>query len=79
MINQISAYQQVYQTQPTMQQRLSNHDVTVHKLRKLLGIEKSSEALSCVGKSNKGNGKHTAGKNRKPKENGEDSLPLSQL
>ena len=32
-------------TLSTMQSRLANHDVTVHKLRKLLGIEKSSEGL----------------------------------
>ena len=32
-------------TLSTMQSRLENHDVTVHKLRKLLGIEKSSEGL----------------------------------
>jgi hypothetical protein len=31
-----------------MQERLANHDVTVHKLRKLLGIEKSSEGLGQV-------------------------------
>ncbi len=35
-------------TLASMQERLSNHDVTVHKLRKLLGIEKSSEHLSQV-------------------------------
>lgn len=35
-------------TLASMQERLSNHDVTVHKLRKLLGIEKSSEGLSQV-------------------------------
>lgn len=33
-------------TLASMQDRLANHDVTVHKLRKLLGIEKSSEQLS---------------------------------
>jgi hypothetical protein len=35
-------------TLASMQERLSNHDVTVHKLRKLLGIEKSSEGLGQV-------------------------------
>jgi hypothetical protein len=30
-------------TLASMQDRFANHDVTVHKLRKLLGIEKSSE------------------------------------
>jgi transposase len=35
-------------TLATTQNRLANHDVTVHKLRKLLGIEKSSETLGSV-------------------------------
>ena len=35
-------------TLASMQNRLANHDVTVHKLRKLLGIEKSSEKSSQV-------------------------------
>ena len=35
-------------TLASMQDRLANHDVTVHKLRKLLGIEKSSEKSSQV-------------------------------
>jgi hypothetical protein len=35
-------------TLASMQERLANHDVTVHKLRKLLGIEKSSEHLGQV-------------------------------
>ena len=34
-------------TLASMQDRLANHDVTVHKLRKLLGIEKSSEGIEC--------------------------------
>lgn len=33
-------------TLATTQTRLANHDVTVYKLRKLLGIEKSSENSS---------------------------------
>ncbi|WP_244885028.1 IS66 family transposase [Glaciecola punicea] len=38
-----------------MQDRLANHDVTVHKLRKLLGIEKSTESQSnVIGKASKG-------------------------
>jgi hypothetical protein len=37
----------------SMQSSLTNHDVTVHKLRKLLGIEKSSERLSQLLKSKK--------------------------
>jgi hypothetical protein len=40
-------------TLASMQDRLANHDVTVHKLRKLLGIEKSSEHLSQLLKSKK--------------------------
>lgn len=35
-------------TLASMQDRLANHDVTVHKLRKLLGIEKSSEKRADV-------------------------------
>jgi transposase len=35
-------------TLDSMQDRLAGHDVTVHKLRKLLGIEKSSEKQSDV-------------------------------
>jgi transposase len=35
-------------TLASMQDRLASHDVTVHKLRKLLGIEKSSEKQSDV-------------------------------
>ena len=42
-------------TLSSMQDRLANHDVTVHKLRKLLGIEKSTESHSNVtGKPSKG-------------------------
>jgi transposase len=40
-------------TLSTMQSRLANHDVTVHKLRKLLGIEKSSEGLDKLLKKGK--------------------------
>jgi transposase len=35
-------------TLASMQDRLASHDVTVHKLRKLLGIEKSSEKQTDV-------------------------------
>ena len=49
-------------TLASMQDRLANHDVTVHKLRKLLGIEKSSEKLSQVLKTNSTSKK----KNKKP-------------
>jgi hypothetical protein len=40
-------------TLATTQTRLANDDVTVHKLRKLLGIEKSSEKLGSVLKQTK--------------------------
>lgn len=40
-------------TLASMQDRLAHHDVTVHKLRKLLGIEKSSEHLNQLLKSKK--------------------------
>lgn len=38
-------------TLASMQHRLAHHDVTVHKLRKLLGIEKSSEKRAAVCKT----------------------------
>lgn len=42
-------------TLSSMQDRLANHDVTVHKLRKLLGIEKSTEShRNVTGKVSKG-------------------------
>lgn len=52
-------------TLATTQNRLANHDVTVHKLRKLLGIEKSSEKLGSVLKKAKAssNKKHKKRKN----------------
>jgi transposase len=40
-------------TLASMQDRLANHDVTVHKLRKLLGIERSSEKRDDVTKQPK--------------------------
>ena len=40
-------------TLSSMQNRLASHDVTVHKLRKLLGIEKSSEGLGALLKGKK--------------------------
>jgi transposase len=49
-------------TLASMQDRLASHDVTVHKLRKWLGIEKSSEKLSQVFKTNSTSKK----KNKKP-------------
>jgi transposase len=41
-------------TLASMQDRLANHNVTVHKLRKLLGIERSSEKRDDVTKQPKG-------------------------
>ena len=52
-------------TLATTQNRLANHDVTVHKLRKLLGIEKSSEKLGSVLKKAKAS---SLKKNKKPKQ-----------
>jgi transposase len=40
-------------TLASMQDRLAHHGVTVHKLRKLLGIEKSSEHLGQLLNSKK--------------------------
>jgi transposase len=60
-------------TLASMQDRLANHDVTVHKLRKLLGIEKSSEKLGAVLKKKTPAGKKN--KNRK-KADGEGFTPV---
>ncbi|WP_305973456.1 IS66 family transposase [Rheinheimera baltica] len=43
-------------TLASMQHRLAHHDVTVHKLRKLLGIEKSSEKRAAVCKTSNATG-----------------------
>lgn len=54
-------------TLASMQSRLANHDVTVHKLRKLLGIEKSSEGLTSLlsgKKKPKNKPKRTSNKSR---------------
>ncbi len=58
-------------TLATTQTRLANHDVTVHKLRKLLGIEKSSEKLGSVLKKAKASSNK---KNTKRKNNGEEAF-----
>ena len=63
-------------TLSTMQQRLANHDVTVHKLRKLLGIEKSSEALALLTQNRQSKGKGAKGKSGKPKGKDEDLKPV---
>lgn len=55
-------------TLATTQNRLANHDVTVHKLRKLLGIEKSSEKKADVLKKTK----KTANKKNKNRKGGDD-------
>jgi transposase len=52
-------------TLATTQTRLANHDVTVHKLRKLLGIEKSSEKLGSALK----HAKASSGKKNKKRNN----------
>jgi transposase len=61
-------------TLTSMQNRLSDHGVTVHKLRKLLGIEKSSEKQSDVCKPSQGNTKKKTSKNKKNDE--DDFTPL---
>lgn len=58
-------------TLATTQTRLANHDVTVHKLRKLLGIEKSSEKLGSVLKKAKAS---SGKKNQKPKKNDDEGF-----
>lgn len=58
-------------TLATTQTRLANHDVTVHKLRKLLGIEKSSEKLDSVLKKTKTSSNN---KNKKPKNNDDEGF-----
>ncbi len=55
-------------TLATTQNRLANHDVTVHKLRKLLGIEKSSEKLGTVLKK----AKPSSNKKNKKRKNDEE-------
>lgn len=52
-------------TLASMQDRLSGHDITIHKLRKLLGIEKSSEKRSDVTDKPPGTNRQ---KNNKPKD-----------
>ncbi|AQS36624.1 Transposase IS66 family [Shewanella psychrophila] len=60
-------------TLSTMQSRLANHDVTVHKLRKLLGIEKSSEGLGKLLKKSKAEQQRK--KKKGPSSKGEDFTP----
>ncbi len=59
-------------TLASMQDRLAHHDVTVHKLRKLLGIEKSSERLSQLLSAKKSPKKPS--KRNKNKGNDEDAF-----
>jgi transposase len=58
-------------TLATTQNRLANHDVTVHKLRKLLGIEKSSEKRTDVTRQPK---ETTKKKNKKFKGNNDEGF-----
>ena len=61
-------------TLATTQNRLANHDITVHKLRKLLGIEKSSEKLGSVLKKAKVSSNK---KNKKRKNDDEGFTPVN--
>ena len=64
-------------TLTTTQSRLADHGVTVHKLRKLLGIEKSSEKQSDLTGTPKKSGKK---KNTKStKNNNEDFTPVKPI
>lgn len=56
-------------TLTTTQNKLADHGITVHKLRKLLGIEKSSEKQSDLCNAQK---KTTSKKSKKPKTQDED-------
>lgn len=58
-------------TLTSMQNRLADHNVTVHKLRKLLGIEKSSEKQTDVSKQPKSS---VNKKKRKTNKNDEDDF-----
>jgi transposase len=58
-------------TLTTTQNRLADHGVTVHKLRKLLGIEKSSEKQSDLNNASK---KSSKKKNTKSKKNNNDDF-----
>jgi transposase len=60
-------------TLASMQDRLANHDVTVHKLRKLLGIERSSERRDDVSKQPKAAPKK---RKKKPKDGEEGFTPV---
>jgi transposase len=60
-------------TLASMQDRLANHDVTVHKLRKLLGIERSSERRDDVRKQPKAAPKK---RKKKPKDGEEGFTPV---
>jgi len=62
-------------TLATTQNRLANHDVTVHKLRKLLGIEKSSEKRADVTKQPKATtNKKNKNKSNKGKSNSDEGF-----
>ncbi len=58
-------------TLAALQERLSDNDITLHKLRKLVGMVSSSETMNSLlgqkGKTNKNRGqKHTKSKNSQP-------------
>ena len=55
-------------TLAALQERLSDNDITLHKLRKLVGMVRSSETMNTLlGKSNKKRGqKRPQPKNKKP-------------
>ena len=61
-------------TLTSMQNRLSDHDVTIHKLRKLLRIEKSSEKQTDVSKQSNGSVNKKTRKNTQ--NSGDDFTPL---
>lgn len=58
-------------TLSAMQDNLATHGTTIHKLRKLLGIEKSSEKRSDLSNESKGSNRK---KSRKPKDSAKDDF-----
>ena len=63
-------------TLTSMQNRLSDHDVTIHKLRKLLGIEKSSEKQTDISKQSKETANKKTNKKKNNKNGDDDITPL---
>lgn len=62
-------------TLTTTQNQLADHSITVHKLRKLLGIEKSSEKQNDLCKAQK----KTSKKSKKPKTQDEDFAQVKPI